>query len=100
MDKGETRINKFYVILAVLVLILLIITFIFSGNEIVLAVVDSDYLNEGWGDLGEPTYEERFFGLEKQAAARIVPLRYRREAGERRSTPIGTDDAFYLNSKR
>lgn len=68
MDKGDTKINKFYIVLAVVVIILLIITFLFSGNQINRAVVNSKYLTDGWGDVGDPTYEERFFGLEKQAS--------------------------------
>ncbi len=68
MDEGEQKINKFYVALAFVVLILLIITFLFSGNQIIRAIVPSDYLTDNWDDLGEATYEERVFGLEKQAS--------------------------------
>ena len=68
MERGEQRINKFYIMLAVVVLILLIITFLFSGNQITRAIVESKYLTDGWDDSGDRFYSERFFGLEKQAS--------------------------------
>lgn len=68
MVRGETKINKFYVALAILVVILIIVAFIFSGNQITRAIIEDKYLNDGWADLGVPTYEEGFFGLEKQAS--------------------------------
>jgi len=68
VERGETRINKFYVALAVLVLTLLIFTFLFGGNEINRAIVDSEYLTDGWADLGDSTYVDRLLGLEKQAS--------------------------------
>ena len=68
MVRGETKINKFYVALAILVVMLIIIAFIFSGNQITRAVVEDKYLTDDWADLGMPTYEEGFFGLEKQAS--------------------------------
>ncbi len=68
MDKGETKTNKFYVALAALILVLLIATFIFSGNQITQAIIEDIYLTEGWDDLGQRSYDERVFGLEKQAS--------------------------------
>ena len=68
MDRGDGRLNKFYVALTFLVIILLVVTFIFSGNQLIRAIVESDYLNEGWDDSGERYYSERFFGLEKQSS--------------------------------
>lgn len=68
MEKGETRINKFYVVLAVVILILLIITFLFSGNQITRAIVSYEYLTDGWDDSGDRYNSERLLGLEKQSS--------------------------------
>lgn len=68
MVRGESSVNKVYVALAVLIVILIVFTFLFSGNQLILAIVESEYLTEGWGDSGERFYNERIFGLEKQAS--------------------------------
>jgi len=66
--RGKSSVNKVYVALAVLIVILIIFTFLFSGNQLILAIVEFEYLTEGWDDSGEHFYDEGIFDLEKQAS--------------------------------
>jgi len=66
--RGESSVNKVYVALAILIVILIMFTFLFSGNQLILAIVESKYLTEGWDDSGDHFYDERLLGLEKQAS--------------------------------
>ena len=68
VSRGERSSNKIYAAIAIFVIIIIIFTFLFGGNQIIEAYIESKYLeSNGWFDSGvrqEPN--ERLFGLEKQ----------------------------------
>jgi hypothetical protein len=56
----------------VFVFIIIIFTFLFSGNQLTQAYIDTKFLNNGWIDSGERNRIDRFFGLEKQDTFKYV----------------------------
>jgi hypothetical protein len=70
--RGERSTNRFYIIITFLVVILIILTVFFSGNQLIQAYVVDDFLDEGWIDSGEREYNERLLGLEKQASFKYI----------------------------
>lgn len=71
MVRGE-RISKAYVIIAIFIILLIIITILFSGNQLIWAIIDDKYLVNGWKDSGDSVSYNRFFGLEKQGSLTYV----------------------------
>lgn len=71
MVRGE-RISKAYVIIAIFIILLIIITILFSGNQLIWAIIDDKYLFNGWKDSGDSVSYNRFFGLEKQGSLTYV----------------------------
>jgi len=67
--RGERSANKIYVVIAIFVIILIIFTFLFGGNQLIESYIESKYLeSNGWYDSGESEYNERLLGLEKQVS--------------------------------
>ena len=68
--KGEGSGNWVYGIIAVIIIIVIVLTIIFSANNLTPAYIDDDILaDNNWSeDITERYYEERLFGLEKQAS--------------------------------
>lgn len=71
MSRGD-GISKVYVAIAVFIIILIIITILFSGNQLVWAIIDDKYLIDGWKDSGDSVSFDRLFGLEKQGTLTYV----------------------------
>ena len=65
--RGERSPNLVYIAIAVFVIILIVLTVIFSSNQLTQAYISHKYLTDGWIESGERDYEEGFLGLEKQA---------------------------------
>jgi hypothetical protein len=61
-------ISKVYVAIAVFVIILIIFTIFFSGNQLIWAYIDDDFLVDSWKDAGMSENIERLLGLEKQGS--------------------------------
>lgn len=62
-DSGGTR---WYAILAVFVLVIIMVAALFSGRQLTAAYVDDAVLVGGWGEnILERVAEKRFFGLEQ-----------------------------------
>jgi len=61
---------KIYGLLAIIIVIVIIVTILFSGNKLTEAYIDDNFLvKHGWSeDINDRFYEERLFGLEKQAS--------------------------------
>ena len=58
-----------YIIVAIIVIIVIVFAVILSSNTLVQAYIDDSYLDDLWfEDVNERFYEERSFGLEKQAS--------------------------------
>ena len=65
--KVERSQNLVYIAIAIFIIILIVLTVIFSSNQLTQAYISHEYLSNGWIDSGERNYEESFLGLEKQA---------------------------------
>ena len=64
--KGEGRDNKVYAIIAIFIIVVIILGFFFSSNQIIKAYIEDDNLGENWSeDLNERTSGSSSFGLEK-----------------------------------
>jgi len=70
VDLSEEKKNRMvYGIISIVVIILIIITVIFSSNSITESYIDDKYISNGWiEDINDREYNERLFGLEKQAS--------------------------------
>ncbi len=67
--KGGWRENKVYIIIAIIVCIIVLLTIIILSNNLVQAYIPEQFLDDNWiEDVNEREYNERFFGLEKQAS--------------------------------
>jgi len=71
MSRGE-GISKIYIAIAVFIILLIIFTILFSGNQLTWAIIDDNCLVEGWKDSGESVYHDRLFGLEKQGSLKYI----------------------------
>jgi hypothetical protein len=70
--RGERSTNLVYVAVAVFIIILIILTILFTSNQLTQAYVSHEYLSNGWIDSGERDSEEGFLGLEKQASFKYI----------------------------
>ena len=68
MESKSGRDNKFYALIAVLIIILIFITVIISSNELFQSYVDDDVLTNGWYENNKSHQETGFLGLEKQVS--------------------------------
>ena len=61
---------KIYGLLALIIVIVILVTILFSGNKLTEAYINDNFLvKNGWfEDINDRYYEERLFGLEKQAS--------------------------------
>lgn len=67
--KGGWRQNKVYIIIAITVCIIIFFTIIILSNNLFQAYIPDQFLDEDWiEDASERSYDEGFFGLEKQAS--------------------------------
>ena len=71
MERGLGA-NKVYIVIAFAVILLIIITILFSNNNLTVAYIENKYISEVWKDSGNSSYDERLFGLEKQASITYV----------------------------
>lgn len=70
--RGEKTGNWFYVGIAVFVVVLIILTVLFSTNTLFQAYVEDRFLDDGWIESGERSYKEQLFGLEKQSSFKYI----------------------------
>jgi hypothetical protein len=72
VPKGEHSTGKFYVAIAVFIILLIILTILFTSNQLTRAKIDIEYLKNGWIDSGERDPQEGFLGLEKQDSLKYI----------------------------
>ena len=70
--KKEKTGNWFYVIIAFFIVILILLTVLFSTNTLFKAYIDDRFLVNGWLESGDRSYNEQFFGLEKQSTFKYI----------------------------
>lgn len=68
----EEGISKIYIAIAVFIILLIIFTILFSGNQLTWSIIDDDSLVNGWKDSGESINYDRLFGLEKQGSLKYI----------------------------
>ena len=59
--------NWLYIVLAIFILVLLLLTILFSTSNLYKAYIDDRFLVDGWFESGERIYKEQLLGLEKQS---------------------------------
>jgi hypothetical protein len=65
-SKGERRENRFYIVIAVLIIFLIFFTILFSGKELTVAYISHEFLDDAnWYDSGDRESGSNFLGLEK-----------------------------------
>ena len=64
--------NWFYVGIAIFIVVLILLTALFSTNTLFKAYVEDRFLVNGWLDSGDRGYSEQLFGLEKQATFKYI----------------------------
>lgn len=64
--------NWFYVGIAIFIVVLIILTTLFSTNTLFKAYVEDRFLVNGWLDSGNRGYSEQLFGLEKQSTFKYI----------------------------
>jgi hypothetical protein len=64
--------NWFYVGIAIFIVVLILLTVLFSTNTLFKAYVDDRFLVSGWLDSGDRSYNEQLFGLEKQSTFKYI----------------------------
>jgi hypothetical protein len=70
--KREKTGNTFYIIIAIFIIIVILLTVLFSTNSLFNAYVDDRFLVNGWFESGERSYNEQLFGLEKQFTFKYI----------------------------
>ncbi len=64
--------NLFYIGIAFFVVILILLTVLFTTNTLIKAYIDDRFLTNGWLESGDRSYNEQVFGLEKQSTFRYI----------------------------
>ncbi len=70
--RGEKTGNWFYVGIAIFVVVLILLTVLFTTNTLFQAYVEDRFLVDGWIESGERPYNEQLFGLEKQSTFKYI----------------------------
>jgi len=64
--------NWFYAGIAIFIVLLILLTILFSTNTLFKAYVDDHFLVNGWLESGDRSYNEQLFGLEKQSTFKYI----------------------------
>jgi hypothetical protein len=64
--------NWFYVGIAIFIVVLILLTALFCTNTLFKAYIDDHFLVNGWLESGDRSYNEQFFGLEKQSTFKYI----------------------------
>jgi len=64
--------NWFYVGIAIFIVVLILLTTLFSTNTLFKAYIEDRFLVNGWLDSGDRGYSEQLFGLEKQSTFKYI----------------------------
>lgn len=64
--------NWFYIGIAIFIVVIILLTTLFSTNTLFKAYVEDRFLINSWLDSGDRGYNEQLFGLEKQSTFKYI----------------------------
>ncbi len=98
--RGEKTGNWFYVGIAFFIVVLIILTVLFSTNTLFQAYVEDRFLVDGWLESGDREgYSERLFGLEKQSSFKYIVSSSSDENGTAFLTVTSIKTVFMINEE-
>lgn len=70
--RGEKTSNWFYIAIASFIVVIILLTVLFSTNTLFQAYIEDHFLENGWINSDERPYSEQLLGLEKQSSFKYI----------------------------